>query len=222
MNQVRDISLHIFETLKERILKLEYEPGMPISEAEICEQFSASRTPVRTAMQRLSDLGLIDILPYQQSRISLIDLEYCRQLIYARTALEDRLLKDFIALDDPLLIEDVDHLIRKQEITIAKPDFVPEDFYHLDAEMHSIWFRANGKMGIYDFFQNSIHYTRMRILDITTMQDYQRIIEEHRTLLEYIRAKDDRSICRLMDTHLMARVRRLEERMDSKIAGYFA
>ena len=222
MNQVRDISLQIFNTLKEKILTLEYEPGMPINEGEICEMFSASRTPVRTAMQRLADLGLIDLLPYQQNRVSLIDLEYVRNLIYARTALEDRLLHDFIALDNPLLVEDVDHLIRKQEIIISQNDFRPEEFYNLDAGMHSIWFKALGKMGIWEFFQSSIHYTRMRILDITTMKDYQKIIDDHKVILNYIRTKDDSGLCEHMDSHLHDRLKRLEESMDKKISGYFA
>lgn len=223
MNQVRDISLQIFQTLRDNILNLEYYPGMPVSEAEICAQFSASRTPVRTAMQRLSDLGLVDILPYQQSRVSLIDLAAVKQLIYARTAIETRLVYDFVALDNhQLLFEDVDHLIRKQQIIMNQPGFRPADFYILDAQMHKLWYTALGKEAIWEFIQNSIHYTRVRILDIKEARDYEDIIREHKDLLAFMKSGEIEKISSLMDLHFSSAVKRLENRMSGDLAGYFA
>ena len=113
----------IYEDFSEKILSLEYKPGMPFSENDVCEMYKASRTPVRTALQRLADKGLIDLLPYQKTRVSKIDLEAVKQLIYSRAAIEDRGIRDFMTLDDPLLIEDVEHLIRKQQIVLASEDF---------------------------------------------------------------------------------------------------
>lgn len=222
MNQVRDISIQIYQTLKDRILDVEYIPGTPICEADICDEFQASRTPVRTAMQRLSDKGLIDILPYQKSRVSLIDLDAVKQLVYARTAIEDRLLSDFIRLGNELLIEDVDHLIRKQQIVLGQQDFKPSDFYVLDAEMHKLWYSSSGNERIWDFIQNSVHYTRMRMLDIKEQGDYESIIKDHIRILELIKEKDDTGLCEIMDSHLSGSIIRLSERMDSDLSGYFA
>ncbi len=222
MNQVRDISIQIYQTLRDRILDIEYIPGTPICEADICEEFQASRTPVRTAMQRLSDKGLIDILPYQKSRVSLIDLESVKQLVYARTAIEDRLLSDFINLDNELLVEDVDHLIRKQQIVLSQQDFKPADFYALDAAMHKLWYSASGNEGIWDFIQNSVHYTRMRMLDIKEQGDYESIIKDHVKILELIKAKDTTGLCEIMDSHLSGGIVRLSSRMDTDLSGYFA
>lgn len=223
VNQVRDISLQIFQTLKENILNLDYAPGMPVCESEICEQFSVSRTPVRTAMQRLSDRGLIDILPYQKSRVSLIDLDAVRQLIYARTAIETRLVFDFVKLEDSRLhFEDVDHLIRKQQIVLEAPDFHPRDFYFLDAQMHRLWYTASGKERLWEYFHNSIHYTRMRLLDIKEVRDYEDIISEHKQILDHMREGRVEKIVPLMDLHFKSTLLRLEGRMNSDLAGFFA
>ena len=99
MGTAKDMASIIYEDLKEGILDLTLEPGSPVSEAALCERYEASRTPVRTALHRLADQNLIELLPYQQSTVSLIDFEAVKEFIYARVAIEDRVIRDFIALD---------------------------------------------------------------------------------------------------------------------------
>lgn len=49
----------VYERLKERIVTLELEPGMPLQEAEITKLYDASRTPVREALARLHHEGFL-------------------------------------------------------------------------------------------------------------------------------------------------------------------
>ncbi len=216
----KDIATMIFEDFSTKILSLEFKPGMPFSENDVCEQYGASRTPVRTALQRLADKGFIDLLPYQKTRVSKIDLDAVKQLIYARSAIEDRVIKDFMALDDPLLVEDVDHLIRKQQIVLQSEDFSFEQFYELDARMHRLWFEATGALPIWNYFQSSIHYTRIRKLDIIDKSALSLIIHEHMTMLELIRKKDSDDIYSLMHAHLYGGIERVGT--NNELEGYFA
>ena len=216
----KDIATMIYEDFSEKILSLEYKPGMPFSENDVCEMYKASRTPVRTALQRLADKGLIDLLPYQKTMVSKIDLEAVKQLIYSRAAIEDRVIRDFMTLDDPLLIEDVEHLIRKQQIVLASEDFSLEQFYELDAKMHRLWYEAAGALPVWEFFQESIHYTRLRKLDILEKSALSRIIHEHSTILELIRKKDSADIYQLLHAHLYGGIERLAA--NEELAGYIA
>ena len=51
----------IFEALKERIIAGEWKPGEQIpSENKLCQMTGASRVTVRSAIQRLSSLGLVE------------------------------------------------------------------------------------------------------------------------------------------------------------------
>lgn len=210
----------IYEDFSEKILSLEYKPGMQFCENDVCEKYGASRTPVRTALQRLADKKLIDLLPYQKTRVSKIDLGAVRQLIYARSAIEDRVISDFMNLDDPLLVEDVDHLIRKQQIVLQSDDFSLEQFYELDTKMHRLWFEATGAIPIWEYFQSSIHYTRIRKLDILDKSALSVIIHEHSTILELIRKKDREHIYSLLHAHLYGGIERLGS--NEELAGYFA
>ena len=217
----RDMASIIYEDIKDRILDLSLEPGSPISESEICDRYEASRTPVRTALHRLADKNLIDLLPYQQSRVSLIDLEAVKEFIYARVAIESSVIRDFIDLDQALLIEDVNHLIRKQEIILNDSDFKPQDFYYLDVAMHEVWFRAVNKLAIWKMFNVSTDYIRVRILDIKEEKDYQAILADHKELVDVIRNKQIDSVYPIIDRHLNGGLYRIEARMDDKIRKYF-
>lgn len=221
LGTAKDMASIIYEDLMEGILDLTLEPGSPVSEAALCERYEASRTPVRTALHRLADQNLIELLPYQQSTVSLIDFEAVKEFIYARVAIEDRVIRDFIALDKPLLLEDVNHLIRKQEILLGEESFRPHDFYDLDVEMHEIWFRATGKLALWKLFNVSYDYTRVRILDIKEEKDYKAIVDDHKDLIAAIRVKDLASIHPIIERHLNGGVERISGRLDGKIGKYF-
>ena len=49
----------VYESLKQRIVSLQFEPGMPIQEAEISKLYDASRTPIREALARLTHEGFV-------------------------------------------------------------------------------------------------------------------------------------------------------------------
>ena len=108
-------------------------------------------------------------------------------MIYMRVAVELMVMRDFMETQTPLLLEEIRHQIRCQELLIREPDFEPEQFYRMDAQMHTIWFAATGREKLWDFIQaQQLHYTRFRMLDFVTETDFTRIIKEHAHLLELL------------------------------------
>lgn len=201
MAQTKDMANYIYDTLREQILSMEIKPGQELSEQILCKEFSASRTPVRTALQRLQDAELVDIIPYQYTRASLISLSKARQMIYLRSVFEAHILQDFTDKSDDFLLEDIEHLIRRQEILI-KGDFKAEDFYQLDTEFHALFFKATGNEYIWSLIQGSVNYTRLRMLDIVEKGDFKTIVEEHKMLAEMIREKRKDDIPAIIERHL--------------------
>ena len=58
----KSISDQIFDILKEKIISNQWKPGDKIpSETELAASFGVSRLSARTAIQRLSALGLVEI-----------------------------------------------------------------------------------------------------------------------------------------------------------------
>jgi len=63
----------VYESLRKSILELDLEPGSPLDEVSLSEQFDMSRTPIREALVRLSTDGLVTTLPNRNTIVSAIN-----------------------------------------------------------------------------------------------------------------------------------------------------
>jgi DNA-binding GntR family transcriptional regulator len=63
----------VYDKLRKAILELTLEPGSPLDEVSLSEQFQMSRTPIREALVRLSGEGLVTTLPNRNTIVSTID-----------------------------------------------------------------------------------------------------------------------------------------------------
>ena len=213
---------YVFDTLKQEILSLELKPGQPISENEICARFDVSRTPVREALRRLQEQGFVNTVPYSGTYVTLLNLTDIRQMIYMRVAVELMVMRDFMGIATPLLFEEVRHQIRCQELLIQEPGFEPEQFYHMDAQMHSIWFHATDKDKLWEFIQaQQLHYTRFRMLDFVTETDFTRIIREHTRLLELLEKQDEKELEKALKEHLYISMTRMKHAIEVEYKDYF-
>ncbi len=212
----------VYDTLKQEILDLRLKPGQLISENEICERFSVSRTPVRDALRLLQEQGFVTAVPYKGVFITLLSLSNIKQLLYMRIAVESMVIRDFIKIKTPLLMEDINHLIRKQEAIIQEPDFVPEQFYRLDAQMHGIWFEATHKQKLWEILQEQqLHYTRFRMLDFVTETNFPRIIGEHKTIFSLIKQGKTEELEHALKDHLYFSMKRMRKIIEVDYKEYF-
>ena len=78
----------IFETLKERIITLKYEPGKILNEIELSEEFSVSRTPIRHVFQQLETIKLVDIVPRYGVQVAPLDFLTIKSLFEVTKVLD--------------------------------------------------------------------------------------------------------------------------------------
>ena len=212
----------VYESLKSDIWDLRLKPGQLLKETEICEKFGVSRTPVRDAIRLLQEQGFVKTVPYQGVFVTLLSLNYIKQMIYMRFAVENSVLKDFAASANAMALEDVRYLIRKQEALLQEPTFTPEQFYRIDAQMHAVWFEATKRTVLWDMLQKQdLYYTRFRMLDFTTETDFSRIIKEHKQLLSCIEQKDFQRIEEVLKNHLYYSMKRMRHQIDVEYRDYF-
>lgn len=212
----------VYESLKSDILDLRLKPGQLLKETEICEKFGVSRTPVRDAIRLLQEQGFLKSVPYQGVFVTLLSLNYIKQMIYMRVAVETSVIRDFASSASDMVLEDVRYLIRKQEAVLQEAGFVPEQFHRLDSQMHAIWFEATRRTVLWDVLQKQdLYYTRFRMLDITTETDFSRIIKEHKELLACIEQKDFKRIEEVLKEHLYYSMKRMRHQIDVEYREYF-
>ncbi len=218
----KNLGEQIFETLKREILDLKLEPGRMVSENEICERFGVSRTPVRDALRLLQEQGFVETIPYRGTYVTLLSLDNIKQMIYMRVAVETMVLRDFLKVQSPMVMEEIRHAIAMQKALIQTPGFEPERFYHMDAELHSIWFGAVGRQTLWEMLQaQQLHYTRFRMLDFTTETDFNRITEEHEELFRLISEKNEKHLEKALKDHLYYSMKRMRYAIEVDYKDYF-
>ena len=84
----------IYDELKERILTLQALPHEKLSENAVARQMHVSRTIVRGALSRLTDEGLITVLPQSGTFVNCISMKKVQQTIYAYNTILARLLEE--------------------------------------------------------------------------------------------------------------------------------
>lgn len=212
----------VYETLKQDILDLALKPGQLLKETELCDRFGVSRTPVRDALRMLQEQGFVLTVPYKGIYVTLLSLSNIKQMIYMRVAVETMVLRDFMQVARPMVLEDIRYMIRKQQALIGETGFKPEQFYRLDAQMHSIWFEATKKQKLWEILQaQQLHYTRFRMLDFETETDFTRIIREHEQLFSMIEKKDISGVEDALKDHLYFSMKRMRYQIDVEYKDYF-
>lgn len=61
------LKLQSYNIIKDKIIRCEYAPNTLINEEALREELGVSRTPIRDALSRLEQEGLIQILPKRAS-----------------------------------------------------------------------------------------------------------------------------------------------------------
>ncbi|MCR5219135.1 GntR family transcriptional regulator [Treponema sp.] len=223
MNSSQDAGTIIFETLKNELLDLTIKPGEEISENNLCQRFNVTRPPVRTALRRLSDMGLVEIKPYYGTHATLLNMDKVFQIIHMRTVLEANIITEFIESDpSAFVIEELEHNIRLQKILLSEKEIDSTQFFMLDNQLHLIWYRERNCEHIWNMIQEQkIEYTRFRMLDYKNSMSYTAMVTGHENLVNAIKNKESASIEKLLGQHLHDGIRRTNESVLKECSHYF-
>jgi DNA-binding GntR family transcriptional regulator len=87
--------------VRELILSGELEPGAVINQAILARQIGISTTPLREALKRLKQQGLVELDAHRDARVAPLDAEEARDLLEVRRSLDplaaDRRTKQDVA-----------------------------------------------------------------------------------------------------------------------------
>lgn len=78
----------IYEELKRRIIELEMKPGDPIIEKDLSFEFGVSRTPVREALIKLTQIDLVEFRPRVGTFVTQIDIATVKSAYEVKKNLE--------------------------------------------------------------------------------------------------------------------------------------
>lgn len=90
------LKLRAYQYIKGKILRCEYEPNKFLNEQQLCaEMGDISRTPVRDALSRLEQEGLIQILPKKGTMVAGVSLSDIGRIYEVRLLIEPYTLANY-------------------------------------------------------------------------------------------------------------------------------
>ena len=194
---------YAYRVLKENIMSLELKPGELLSESDLSEKLSISRTPIREVIMKLKGEHLIEVKPQAGTYVSLIDKEMIDEAIFMRKLLEKGVLKEACIEFSEEMFMELEKNLFAQKLVLNK-DGKESEFHNLDKEFHRLIFIGCNKINIWESIMKiSTHYNRMRLLSETKI-DKAQIIKQHEEMISIIKNKDFNKIDEYIEKHIVA------------------
>lgn len=120
--------------IKRAILTLIFKPNEALSEKELSLKFGISRTPVREALIKLADEGLVDIKPQSGTYVSPIRVAEVVEAQFIREVLETEVVRKAADSVDEALKRTLRLNLQAQKMAIVHNDLA--EFLKLDEAFH--------------------------------------------------------------------------------------
>jgi DNA-binding GntR family transcriptional regulator len=201
LDRDRQAAPQVFDRLRGLIISLALPPGSPLSRATLAEQYGVSSTPIRDALMRLDEEGLVDVFPQYATVVSRVDVRLAQQAHFLRQALELEIVRVLAVSPDETLVADLNRTIARQQQFAKAGDF--EKFMAADNEFHAQLYAATDKQDIWSLVRSrSGHIDRLRRLHLPSPGKAQDIVRHHRLIARAIGAGEPDEAQKHLRTHL--------------------
>jgi DNA-binding GntR family transcriptional regulator len=203
-----------YAELRRRILENAYPPGTQMLEGALAESLGISRTPMREALVRLQDEGLVEVVPRHGMRVSPLSAQDMREVYEILSALES-MAAELAARRRP----SVDALRALDAATEAMAQALEADdlaaWADADARFHRQLIELSGNTLLVQAvlrYGDRVH--RARLFTLRLRPRPVASTQEHKALVERIRAGDAAGAYALNRAHRERASRELLEIFD--------
>lgn len=202
-------SQKMFEVLRREIVENILKPGEPLSKEQLCKRFEVSRTPATDALNRLAELGLVDIFPQHGSYVSKIDLGDIKENAFLRECIETGVVRRLTGSLSQNQISQLETNMRIQRLLAGSFDL--EGFYKHDKEFHDLLITFSGQRKARAALQPVlIHLERTRKMIVLLPERVTAALNEHEAILLAIKGSDPEEAARVMRLHLSEAMRAVD------------
>lgn len=212
------ISDQVREELTAAIRDLRLTPGAVVSESDLASRLGVSRTPLREAISRLVDHGLLSVVAQVGTRVALIDVRDVEQAVFIRSALETAAFREACTVDVPD-VTTLRRILDRQEQ--AQSDVDVTTFFDTDEELHQEIFRLGRHPEVWSVVRRSkLQLDRLRRLILPEAIATRGLIEEHQQLVSLLERRDVEAGVDLIAVHARHVLEELPD-IRSRYPAYF-
>ncbi len=175
----------VYDLLVESIIKRRLSPGERLVERNLAERLEVSKTPVREALNRLKEEGLVEGTPYSGFFVTRISPEDMEEIYELREVLEGLAAREATRKINEEQIKELNSIIQSFENCVRKKEL--EDYSSLDLKFHNLLagISKNGRL----FQTMQLLRNQTRILMSTSVVLSGRVeasLKEHKKIMEAI------------------------------------
>lgn len=188
-----------YQFIRQKIASCEYQPKQMLSESQLQEELGFSRTPVREAIGRLAQEGLLQVFPKRGIMVSGISIQDIHQIFEVRSLLEPYALRTYhTALD-------LKEIQRFSDLFHAYSSDGPHlDFYALDDQFHALLLSSMKNDYLVELYDRiRTQSIRLRIMSGEFIQSrIDQTMQEHAQIADACLAQDWEQAAQAMTEHL--------------------
>lgn len=204
--QRQSLSEQVYEYIKRLILSGQIIGGQRIPEEKVAQQFGVSRTPIREALRRLEEYGIIRVKPRSYAEVVGLSPKEARHISIVRAELETlsvRLLTEIGTDED---FEFLDELAARCDRLIANGDVAGT--FEMDSRLHLEIAKRTGNTHLYEIFEKidaKVQLLRLAIaLPMETLTGY---VNQHRAIISEMKKRNKKGAAKLMKQHIMKQLK---------------
>lgn len=200
----RSLHREVVEGLRELILAGEMAPRSRVNEAELCQRFGISRTPLREAIKLLAAEGLLQLLPNRGARVaalSEVEIDELLQVIGALEATGGELACERITPEELAAIQAAH---RAMVAAWNERDYAR--YFARNHEIHDAIMAASRNGALQAVYQSlSGRVQRARYSAHKTDEQWARAVDDHELMVFLLRRRDGSALGRLMREHILSK-----------------
>jgi len=179
----------IFQALREQIVDLRLAPGALVSKNQLAEEFGVSQTPVREALLRLEEEGLVDIFPQSRTAVSRIDVQHAREAFVLRLSIDVEVARNLAPVISDEQLAELSGLLARQAAEMAATDLSAFTWY--DHAFHQRIYQFGGVGGLWDVVRSRHgHLDRLRRLHLPEKGKAETILDHHQAIIDGLASRD--------------------------------
>ncbi|MGH3411748.1 MAG: GntR family transcriptional regulator [Marmoricola sp.] len=198
----------IADRLREAVMSGVLEPGTQLGEADLARQLGVSRGPLREAMQRLVQEGLLrserhrGLFVIELDQAGIVDVYRVRRIV--ERAAGHLILERDLGLVADRLAEVHD------EMRQAAAESDAQGMVEADLDFHEAFVEESGSIRLVRMSRTLLVETRMCLSSLAESYQFpHQASDEHAMIVEAVRARDEQRLLHLVDAHIDDALRRL-------------
>ncbi len=201
---------HIVSAVTRAIVEHRLLPGAKLVEQKIADRFGVSRTIVRQAFNRLSELKLVKLEPARGAFVAAPSITEAREVFAVRRMVEGQMLRELISRVTSADIRQLKAHIKAERDAVKRIDVPTRSKLLFD--FHVVLAQVLGNQVLVGLIQELVSRCSLITLMYQSADDAETSHDEHVDILKAIEARDADLAAALVDAHLLTVERQLTER----------